>query len=224
MLDLLTSNYMKYFIIIILCTFSISASAQYSGGDGDGTMSIFLDFDTDFYHGGDSDGYVYADISGSSSIYYGNEGDGHSSMFLDISENIYVGSDSDGYDMLQIYRTYIWSGDIGTGWNVSGNWIGTAIPRLRHNVIIPNGRPNYPNLNSGIFATRKILSSANYFCKNIQIANSAELTFKVNNFVENHGKIHSYGTIYSLNLSANAIQNLVGGEIRLFSGSQLLID
>lgn len=233
---------MKYKIIIILCVYNLSASGQFTGGDSDGAISTFLDFETALYHGGGNDGHSYVDISESNSIYFGSEGDGHSTLVLvssdgiyygsisdghavdswNTNQNIYTGSAEDGQDMNLTLRTYIWSGDVGTGWNVADNWTNDAIPRLRHSVILPNDRPNYPKLNSGIFATKKILTTANFFCKNIQIANNAELTFRLNCFVENYGKIHNYGTVFGLNPSLDAIRNLTGGEIRLFSGAEFL--
>jgi len=161
---------MKYSIILFFLTFSLTSIAQYTGGDGDGSNVYLLDLDVDIYQGSENDGYSSVAILGSSHIYYGSDldghaveiilnidgiyhgssGDGHATDNWNSEQAIYTGSNKDGYNMQSLVKTYIWLGDEGTGWNVTGNWTDGVIPRLRHNVVIPNGRPNYPKLNSGI--------------------------------------------------------------------------
>ncbi|MGE7773225.1 hypothetical protein ACQKLP_00790 [Chitinophaga sp. NPDC101104] len=42
-----------------------------------------------------------------------------------------------------------WSGDLSTNWYTTGNWTGGVVPLQTSNVVIPAGRPNYPNITTG---------------------------------------------------------------------------
>jgi hypothetical protein len=61
------------------------------------------------------------------------------------------GFDISGYFVGDTFRTFIWTGINGTGWNEIGIWDYQGIPRFRHNVFIPAGLTNYPKFNARLF-------------------------------------------------------------------------
>jgi hypothetical protein len=75
-----------------------------------------------------------------------------------------------------------WAG-VNTNWNDGANWCG-AVPTANTDVTIPNGRTNYPIINSSNPAANT---------KNLTIANAAEVT------ISSGGKLNIYGNISAPN-------------------------
>lgn len=97
-----------------------------------------------------------------------------------------------------------------------------AVPRLRNKTLIPSGLTNYPKLNSGLFSIGKNPSGGAFVCQDIQIETGAELTIRVNNFLENYSLIDNAGSIYVLSQSPGAVLNGAGAQLILRSGGQMV--
>lgn len=53
----------------------------------------------------------------------------------------------------------IWTGDVNSDWDNTGNWSTSEVPNANNNVTIPNGRPNYPVLNVDAGVNELIMES-----------------------------------------------------------------
>ncbi|PKG43085.1 T9SS type A sorting domain-containing protein [Psychroflexus sp. MES1-P1E] len=62
-----------------------------------------------------------------------------------------------------------WSGDVSTAWNNVNNWVGGEIPNANFDVIIPNGRPRYPVLDSDAGANDLEMADATSITLNGQL-------------------------------------------------------
>ena len=210
--------------------------SQFLGGSNDGYDKAGFMNSTNIYAGGTLDGYSIANYTNLISIYKGSKNDGHNvatftnpiSIFRGSEDDghhytnyinpisIFTGGTLDGYDIGEKLVSYIWTGNIGTGWNVEDNWSGGFIPNLNSSVIIPSGVTNFPKVNDGLIAVAEDPSGlATYFCKQILIEPSAEMTLRVNAFMENYGEIEIYGSMFVLNSAIDAVQNLNGGLITI---------
>lgn len=52
-----------------------------------------------------------------------------------------------------------WTGNNGTAWNDTGNWLTADIPNANNNVTIPAGRPNYPVLTANAGANNLVMGA-----------------------------------------------------------------
>lgn len=190
----------------------------YEGGDADGFSSMNSStIDVYFYHGGSSDGFS-SFTSGELNVYLlqgGNNG-GYAENQVDYSGTTFLEGDiGQGYDLATKCEDFIWTGVLGTGWSVAGNWNYNTVPNGSRPVIIPAGAPNYPNVNAGILAIGDNPNSGAFECKSIWIQDGGELITRINNFVENYGMILIDGSMLVKNSAPNAIQNLANGTIRI---------
>ncbi|GLR17628.1 hypothetical protein [Portibacter lacus] len=187
-------------------------------------LLVFLALENDAtaqFLGGNKDGYHTVEFSNPISIFAGGEKDGYHTANFENSISIFSGGTSDGYASDEKLFYFIWAGTIGTGWNVGENWSTGFIPDINSRVIIPNNVPNFPAINSGVISVGEDPNAANYLCKQILIHNGAQMTLRVNAFMENYGEIQIYGSIFVLNSAMDAIQNLNGGLIQVRTGGAL---
>ncbi len=234
----------RYILGIIYSLLWTTFYAQYVGGNKDGySMASFSNSTTIYvggekdgydgsatyvntisiYRGGNKDGYARSDFNSSTNIYVGGRQDGYNVSAFNNSINIFSGGSRDGYSSLVLRKNFIWIGAIGEGWNVSGNWNDGITPNIHSNVIIPDGVPHFPKINAGVMNVGINLNGGTYLCKSITIHDNAELTFRVNAFLENSGSIVIHGTVYGLNSDPLAIQNLPGGNISITSTGSMVI-
>ena len=228
-----------YSVIIALALYS-SLRAQpsyiYEGGDGGGwSQESDSDFDYYIYQGGASDGvaagsdffdhYIYRgganDGFASSSdffdhfIYNGGINDGFASGSDFFDHYIYQGGIGDGYAETLYRVPFIWTGAIGTSWTVPGNWNYNLIPGIYRPVIIPDGVPNWPFVNAGLFAIGDNPNGSNYRCATLWIQEDAFLQTRVNCTIENYGMIQIDGEMRVKKITADAFQNFDTGRVQI---------
>ncbi len=121
------------------------ADSVYNGGNGDGfsldtALSKQLGIADSIYNGGLGDGAaqgiaINRTLAIVDSIYNGGTGRGDI-IFLAPSVNLNTCSGA----------TVVWNGSVNNNWNNAGNWDCGMLPGINSNVVIPTGRPRYPNL------------------------------------------------------------------------------
>ncbi len=172
------------------------------GGKGDGfEASMAILENNDITRGGSSDGFSHAD----------------SDILL---SEIYKGGMDDGFAYgIHGHKLY-WTGAVGTGWNVSGNWSGNIVPSYYNPVVIPASVPNFPALNAGVFRIQNKMNDGDFLCQKIKINDGAEITTRVNCFVENFEQILIQGNFFVKNPAAGAFTNK--GAILLDANATLI--
>lgn len=199
----------------------------YEGGSGAGFSSDDLEADNPiFYAGANGGGHYSADLTEANLLLYkGGNNQGYSSIEkVDVQTDTYFqGGQSDGYAFAEKYEDFIWTGAIGTGWSVDGNWNFNIVPDLKRRAIIPAGVPNFPFVNAGIFAIGNNPNNGAFECGQLWIQDGAVLATRTNNFVENYSLILIDGTMQVKNPSNLAFQNFSGGVIRVSTTGDLLI-
>ncbi|MEM9546077.1 MAG: hypothetical protein AAGA77_08890 [Bacteroidota bacterium] len=197
------------------------------GGFGDGySQSLHINGFNAFCLGGIGDGYTLATKENEIlNFSLGGIGDGYAKSVVADYESIFSkGGKADGFAITKIGHTVYWTGAIGTGWNVSGNWENGTIPTNCNPVIIPASVPNFPAVNAGVLRIGYHFNNGDYNCKKIRVNNGAELTTRVNCFVENYNLIQNFGQIFVKNSASNAFLNLAEGELIVKSGAQLFFE
>lgn len=111
-----------------------------------------------------------------------------------------------------------WTGDTDKDWNVPSNWSTGQVPGAGDDVLIPAGRPNYPELNTATLAETKLL----------QIDRSATVDLQSTEQMTVHGPLLVNGrlTLHSDNNgTASLIDNgSVRGTGRIFAEQYLSAD
>ena len=210
--------------IIPICCGLLSwqfAVGQFIGGSADGYDEDLYENSTNIYAGGNQDGYHSASLINSINIYRGGARDGYVKSNYENAISIFQGGQKDGYASAVKIVSFVWTGNIGEGWNVADNWLEGIIPNINSPVIIPAGAVNFPAINAGLMSIGEDPSSGIYLCKQINILSGAEMTFRVNAFLENRGDIEIRGTVYILNSAIDAVQNLSGGTINISTGGRM---
>lgn len=238
-------------LLVLFVSLHYLAIAQpsfiYEGGDGGGySMQSTMSGDYYLFDGGDGSGYsMQSDLSGDSYTFEGSSGsgysstkwvmvnnlyylgganDGYSSIQMDAQSNgFFEGGNGEGYVMEEKCEDFIWTGDIGTGWGVAGNWNYNIVPDLKRRAIIPAGVPSFPFVNAGIFAIGDNPNNGAFVCGELWIQEDALLVTRINNKVENYGYILVDGTMQVKNSSSDAFQNLGNGVVRISSSGLWLI-
>ncbi len=237
------------YLYTIWCYIPIISSAQpsyiYEGGIGNGYVSILYNANMDLlYNGGLDDGYASISLSSNNALLYkGGIDDGYASIPL-ISNNdllykggmddgyasiplasnndmLYKGGVDDGYSSMIKMEDFIWTGAIGEGWNISGNWNYNIIPDIHRRTIIPSGVPHYPHLNAGIFAIGDNPNNGSFESGELWIKPNAWLVTRVSNYVENYGKITIDGDMWVKNPNPFAFYNK--GDIDITNNGQLTL-
>lgn len=212
---------LKYFCLLLAFMLCNYAHAQFTGGSQDGYHKDIALNSHSIYHGGARDGAHFAKLESAANIFRGGSSDGFSNSTLANAKSIYFGGSKDGYATDSKILSYVWTGNIGTGWNVTGNWLNGIIPDINSNVVIPPGAINFPAINAGLMSIGQDPNSGLYLCKQILVRSGAEITFRVNAFLENYGDFEVRGSVYVLNSAIDAVQNLNGGLITVKNGGSL---
>lgn len=193
----------------------------FAGGNKDGYKGTFYQNPISIFSGGFNDGSDADKFSNTISIYSGGTDVGHHKADYQNSISIFSGGQKDGYDLGKLIEKYVWTGAIGTGWNIADNWRDLKIPDINSKVIIPSNVPNFPFINAGLMSIGLDPNGGIYLCDKLLVKANAELTFRVNTEVENYGDFNIQGTVFMLNQSVNAFRNLNGGRITIESGGAL---
>ena len=124
------------------------------GGFGDGfTTSSFTNNFADFCYGGNGDGFTNDELN-TAFFDFSSGGNSDGFSFASSSTNdfndMYKGGDSDGFAYDKYGHIIFWTGDLGTNWNVAGNWENGIIPSYCNPVVIPSAVPNFPAVNAGL--------------------------------------------------------------------------
>ena len=212
--------------ILSITTLSAQPNAIYRGGNGSGYGSIdVITTKDDYFLGGSGTGYSSDDVASAAlDIYDGGLGTGYSSDDkTEVNTDYFKGGNGDGYASIFDRVPFIWTGAVGTSWTVRGNWNYNLIPGIFRPVIIPDGVPNWPFVNAGLFAIGDNPNGSNYRCASLWIQENAFLQTRVNNRIENYGLITIDGTMRVKKQTANAFQNFDDGVIRISQGGELII-
>jgi hypothetical protein len=244
-------KYLFYIVLsslLILGGGSLTAQDEaFRGGVGDGFSidtfnAIFLDFTkgslgdgfskieiqnlfSDFTRGGNSDGFSVINIGDDFNLMYtGGDSDGFTAVTTQNEFNpMYTGGDSDGFAYDKYGHIIYWTGDIGTGWNVAGNWANGIIPNYCNPVVIPSAVPNFPAVNAGLLRIGYYKDEGDYRCQRIKINANAEMTTRVNCFVENYDLISNRGILYVKNPAPDAFKNLGAGIILVKPNGEIIM-
>lgn len=201
-------------------------SVIFYGGHGHGYSSVSVqDAQTFLTKGGINDG---GDIVSSTTIdnyiTAGGNGDGNDIDSISVQETFLTsGGDGDGYNMNKVNEKFIWTGAVGTGWNVQGNWNHNVVPDIDRPVVIPAGVPNFPFVNNGVFAIGSNPNNGDFTCYSLCILNGAKLTTRINNRVENYGLIEIEGQMDIKRTNSDAFLNQNGGKILIKTNGLLNI-
>ena len=187
----------------------------FAGGVKDGYSSSEYSNTISIFFGGEEDGFASEKYHNTISIFSGGDEDGYDLAKYKNVISIYAGGEEDGYDLGEDILSYFWTGNIGTGWNVGGNWSTGIIPTINSNVVIPANATNFPFINAGLMSIGQNNNSGIYLCNRINVRYGAEMTLKMNTILENYGFMQINGTVYGLNNATNAVQNFSGGEINI---------
>lgn len=200
---------MKYliFISLLFCLIFKSSAQLFTGGISSGYASLGLSDYGNHYSGGYSDGYASTVKSNMDFFYLGGIGDGY-----EIKSKINIlgyarGGIGDGFDFASFKEFFIWSGEIGTGWNVTGNWEGEKVPTFTNKVKIPSSPigSRFPAVNSGNLIIGD--SGGDFQAASILIESGAQMITRPNCFIINRSKITIVGTFMFRNPAPNAVSN-----------------
>ena len=199
-----------------------NTTSIFAGGVKDGYSSSEYSNTISIFFGGEEDGYASDNYHNTISIFSGGDEEGYDLAKYKNVISIYAGGEEDGYDLGEDILSYFWTGNIGTGWNVGGNWSTGIIPTINSNVVIPANVTNFPFINAGLMSIGENNNSGIYLCNRINVRSGAELTLQSNTFLDNYSVMEINGTIYGLNIAPSAVQNFSGGEINI-NGSWIFL-
>ncbi len=162
-------------------------STIYSAGPSDGFASEEYLQGTSIFKGGNSDGFAAISYLNPSSIFVASTSDGFSLGSYSNTNLLTRGGDADGFGMEYFLYFHDWTGLVGTGWLVAGNWAYDIIPTENARVRIPSAVPNFPAVNSGTFTIGA--ATGKYKCRGLLIEPAAQLTIRVNAITEIYNKV-----------------------------------
>lgn len=217
---------LAYFLLsFVLCS---QPTVIFNGGKGQGYSTIkFLSNTSNVtLKGGTGSGYVLTSVSSMETFYIGGKGQGYAYDDVDSSQELInaLGGQGDGYVMELNYREFVWTGNVGQGWNVAGNWNYSTIPNINRKTIIPADAINWPHLNAGIFSIGSNPLSGAFMSAELWIQQGAQLTTRANNLVRNYGLITIEGLMTVKNDDANTFINNNGAIIKLENTGILKFD
>ena len=199
-------------------------SIAYQGGDGNGYSSEIVTTNNNTLFIGGSEVGVYSNIyiHNNNTLYIGGHEDGIYSSIKSTNNNVlYIGGVDDGYASFYDKKDFIWTGTIGQGWTVAGNWNYNVVPDINRRTIIPAGVPNYPHVNAGLFAIGDNPNNGAYKSGEVIILPGALLVTRVNCKVENYGLIKIEGHMNVKKNTSDAFKNLLGGQVIVKSNGLL---
>jgi hypothetical protein len=130
---------------------------------------------------------------------------------------IFTGGDDDGGTTIAGITVNlgmgIWTGNISSAWNTTGNWEYNIIPDKRINVFIPSGRQHYPDLTQSLAINS---SHGIYKCRRLDIDSLGFVTARQTLYID--GIMSIYGTITSLAKPDTSNQVSPTGEIIIHPG------
>lgn len=197
-----------------------------SGGIGDGFANSEIENPFfDFTSGGIGDGYSKAEMTATFNDFaLGGVSDGFSFDTLQNTLNtVFSGGESDGFAFDKYGHIIYWTGAVGTGWNVPGNWANGLIPTYCNPVVIPEGVPNFPAVNAGTLKIGYYTNEGEYRCQRLKINANAEMTTRVNCYVENYDLIFVRGTLFVKNPAFDAFKIEKGGVVQLKPNAQIVV-
>lgn len=171
-------------------------------------------------------------------LYEGDKGNGYSSdeyeapnTFLfeggdeakyfaenEVNNNVlFLGNSGNGYSSILDYKDFVWTGSVGQSWTVPGNWNTNVVPDITRRIYIPSGVPAFPHINAGVLAIGNNPNNGAFKCAELHILPNALLVTRVNCRVENYGLINIEGLMTIKNSAYNAFQNMIGGEVNVFT-------
>lgn len=216
-------------ILMALCCPDLTAQLpeSYQGGDSDGfAMGEKIAIHT-FFKGGEEDGHALAELESSGSIYKGLYADGFDYGVRNASNTFYVGGEADGAAYTLFRYFHLWTGDIGTGWDIAGNWTDNIIPTVHARVRIPADCPHYPAINGNVGNGTMFIGftdgTPTYVCKALAIDSGAEFTQRISAFVRNYNRIVIEGTYINRNTADLSFINQPGSVFEVRSGGEVLM-
>ncbi len=206
--------------------FMSNISYLFNGGVDNGYASNNFDISNKYiYNGGFDNGYASNNFDVSNKyIYNGGIDNGYTSNDFDVSNKyIYNGGTDDGYAYFIDRYDFIWTGAVNHGWNVPGNWNTNIIPNIKHTTIIPSNVPNFPYLNTGIFAIGDNPNNGVFESGALIIEQNAWVITNPSNDVENYGNIEVVGNMWVKNDQPSALTNFAQGKINVHNGGNLTL-
>jgi len=228
-------------LFITLAAVSIAQPPEsYYGGPGDGFHFMAYLSDSSIYNSGPSDGFAFGDFLPGNTIFEGGNSDGFANNIYINPSSIYISPSSDGFSAISYNNTNLlarggdgdgfnvgnflyyhdWTGIIGTGWLVAGNWKNNIVPNDSIRARIPAGVPNFPFINAGIFAIGS--STGNFLCRDLLIEPDAQLTTRINAITEIYSKVEIKGLMTVKNQTPNTFTT-IGGTVVVYPGGELQI-
>jgi|GEM_PF-1923717 len=205
-------------LIMLIDVIAAQNNAIFEGGDGNGfsVAAVQQTVNNSIFAGGTSDGFGQGRYKQplNNSIFAGGTADGFgvgSSAEQQINNMIFGGGESDGFATSDSKSPFIWTGTIGTGWAVAGNWNYNAVPDVSQHVIIPTGVPNWPFVNAGLLSIGDNPNNGQYKCASLLIQENAFLQTRIHCRVENYGLLQINGEMRIKKTTPDAIQNLTNG-------------
>ena len=211
--------------LVLFMTSHCLINAQFLGGTNDGFGFGIFTQAKPLYQGGGNDGFGIASFESDGSIYTGTTtgGDGFSTSDFMNEESLYRGGENDGYSRGDYLYYHAWTGLVGSGWLIAGNWTDNVIPTESMRVRIPGSAPAMPGINAGIF---KIGTSAGatYTCKELWIESGATVTGRMTAFIENHNSIIIEGLFRWRNQTVQSFICQPGSHLVIRQGGILTTD
>ena len=197
----------------------LSSSTFYSGGFGQGYSQQISNAQNELINalGGPNDGYHTFHLLNQNIFYTGGLSQGYSLQGLNAQNELInaLGGPNDGYTMELNYRAFIWTGKVGEGWGNADNWNYFVVPDVTRKTIIPADAINWPFVNAGIFAIGENPAGGAFTTAELFIEKGAQLTTRLNNFVQNYGLITIEGLMTVKNGDANAFINNPGSILSI---------
>jgi hypothetical protein len=197
-----------------------STQSIYEGAAEDGFDFSRFTSTQSIYVGAAEDGFDLSQFTTGQSLFNGADNDGFDLILYHSQQSIFVGNSDDGFDFGTHLHYNKWTGLVGTGWLIAGNWEHNIVPNDSIRVRIPPGVPNIPKINAGTFKIGTAIG-ANFTCKALWIEPGATILCRINAFIENHSSILIDGTFQWKNQAANSFINQPGASILIRNGGVL---
>lgn len=197
-----------------------SSNSIFQSGPGDGSVMAFLFQENSIFEGGQGDGFNADVFMNPSSIFASAAYDGFSASSFMNSNQVMQGGASDGFAAENFLYYHNWTGLIGTGWNVAGNWENNIVPDDSIRARIPPGVPNFPFVNLGVFTIGS--ATGDYLCRELLVEPGATMTTRINTVTEIYSRVEIKGLMVVKNQSPNTFK-VLGGTVLLHPGGELRV-
>ena len=195
-----------------------SGNSIFTSGPADGADMSALFQESPVFAGGQSDGYSASAFLNPSTMFASAGSDGFSTSSYFNSNQVMQGGMSDGFAAEDFLYYHDWTGLIGTGWLVAGNWENNVIPDDSIRARIPAGVPNYPGVNAGTFSIGS--PNGDYLCRDLLIEPGAQMLTRINTITQIYGKLEVRGLMNVKNQSPGSLQ-VIGGTVVVYPGGEL---